>query len=68
LPLASFSWSVALIWYGAAIALPIAALGLFVGLRAWSLKLGKETAAEAEGWLGKPQAKAPPRRRQRKRR
>ncbi len=35
--------------YGAGIALPIAALGLFVGLRAWSLKLGKETAAEAEG-------------------
>jgi hypothetical protein len=50
LPLASFSWSVALIWYGAAIALPIAALGLFVGLRACPLKLGKETAAEAEGW------------------
>ena len=28
--------------YGAGIALPIAALGLFVGLRAWSAKLGKE--------------------------
>ena len=28
--------------YGAGIALPIAALGLFVGLRAWSVKLGKE--------------------------
>jgi len=38
-----------LLQYGAGIALPIAALGLFVGLRAWSLKLGKETAAEAEG-------------------
>ena len=41
-----------LLQYGAGIALPIAALGLFVGLRAWSLKLGKETAAEAEGWSG----------------
>jgi len=40
----------ALLQYGAGIALPIAALGLFVGLRAWSLKLGKATAAEAEGW------------------
>lgn len=39
-----------LLQYGAGIALPIAALGLFVGLRAWSLKLSKETAAEAEGW------------------
>ena len=39
-----------LLQYGAGIALPIAALGLFVGLRAWSLKLGKETAAEAESW------------------
>jgi uncharacterized membrane protein YqhA len=29
--------------YGAGIALPIAALGLFVGLRAWSTKLTKET-------------------------
>lgn len=27
---------------GAAIAMPIAALGLFVGLRAWSAKIGKE--------------------------
>lgn len=42
-----------LLQYGAGIALPIAALGLFVGLRAWSQKLGKETAAEAEGWHGK---------------
>ncbi len=39
-----------LLHYGAGIALPIAALGLFVGLRAWSQKLGKETASEAEGW------------------
>jgi uncharacterized membrane protein YqhA len=38
-----------LLGYGAGIALPIAALGLFVGLRAWSLKLGKETVVEAEG-------------------
>jgi uncharacterized membrane protein YqhA len=36
--------------YGAGIALPIAALGLFVGLRAWSVKMGKETAAEEESW------------------
>jgi hypothetical protein len=36
--------------YGAGIALLIAALGLFVGVRAWSLKLGKETVAEAGGW------------------
>jgi uncharacterized membrane protein YqhA len=39
-----------LLQYGAGIALPIAALGLFVGLRAWSLKMGKETTAEEEGW------------------
>jgi uncharacterized membrane protein YqhA len=39
-----------LLSYGAGIALPIAALGLFVGLRAWSIKVGKETAAEAERW------------------
>lgn len=31
-----------LLQYGAGIALPIAALGLFVGLRAWSAKVGKE--------------------------
>jgi len=31
-----------LLQYGAGIALPIAALGLFVGLRAWAVKLGKE--------------------------
>jgi uncharacterized membrane protein YqhA len=37
-----------LLQFGAGIALPIAALGLFVGLRAWSVKLGKETAAESE--------------------
>ena len=36
--------------YGAGIALPIAALGLFVGLRAWSLRQSKQAAAEAEGW------------------
>lgn len=39
-----------LLQYGAGIALPIAALGLYVGMRAWSIKLGKETAAEEEGW------------------
>ena len=32
-----------LLQYGAGIALPIAALGLFVGLRAWSIKIGKAT-------------------------
>lgn len=31
--------------YGAGIALPIAALGLFVGLRAWSIKITKEAQA-----------------------
>jgi uncharacterized membrane protein YqhA len=31
--------------YGAGITLPIAALGLFVGLRAWSVNLNKEAAA-----------------------
>ena len=36
--------------YGAGIALPIAALGLFIGLRAWSIKMGKETAAEERAW------------------
>jgi len=30
-----------LLQYGAGVALPIAALGLFVGLRAWSIKIGK---------------------------
>ena len=41
-----------LLQYGAGIALPIAALGLFIGLRAWSIKLEKETgsSAEGEGW------------------
>ena len=34
-----------LLQYGAGIALPIAALGLFVGLRAWSVKINKETEA-----------------------
>jgi uncharacterized membrane protein YqhA len=35
-----------LLGYGAGIALPIAALGLFVGLRAWSVRLGKRTSVE----------------------
>ncbi len=39
-----------LLQYGAGIALPIAALGLFIGLRAWSIKLEKETAVSSEGW------------------
>lgn len=36
--------------YGAAIALPIAALGVFVGLRAWSLKINKQTERAHEEW------------------
>jgi uncharacterized membrane protein YqhA len=32
--------------YGAGIALPIASLGLFVGLRAWAIKIGKESYRE----------------------
>jgi uncharacterized membrane protein YqhA len=34
--------------YGAGIALPIAALGLFIGLRAWSTKMSKETTMAEE--------------------
>lgn len=34
--------------YGAGIALPVAALGLFVGLRAWAVKLGKQTGISRE--------------------
>ena len=37
-----------LLQYGAGIALPIAALGLFVGLRAWAVKLGKEMYKETD--------------------
>jgi uncharacterized membrane protein YqhA len=32
--------------YGAGIALPIAALGVFLGLRAWSTKISRETPSE----------------------
>jgi uncharacterized membrane protein YqhA len=35
-----------LLEYGAGIALPIAALGLFVGLRAWAVKLGRRRAPD----------------------
>ena len=35
-----------LLEFGAGIALPIAALGIFLGLRAWSTKLNKETPEE----------------------
>ena len=38
-----------LLQFGAAIALPIAALGLFVGLRAWSLKLNRSMADDDKG-------------------
>lgn len=36
-----------LLQYGAGIALPIAALGIFVGLRAWSVRLGKRAELPA---------------------
>ena len=39
--------------YGAGIAMVIAALGVFIGLRAWSTKLNKELASEddsSEEW------------------
>ncbi len=45
-----------LLKYGAGIALPIAALGLFVGLRVWSLKMNKEASAEEEQWPLKSKA------------
>ena len=35
--------------YGTGIALPIAALGLFVGLRAWSAKISKGTSTSKKG-------------------
>jgi uncharacterized membrane protein YqhA len=45
-----------LLQYGAGIALPIAALGLFVGLRAWSVKMNKEALVgeEIQGSESKP--------------
>jgi uncharacterized membrane protein YqhA len=53
-----------LLEYGAGIALPIAALGLFVGLRAWSVRIGREASASGEGSAHAPVAKtadqAPP--------
>jgi uncharacterized membrane protein YqhA len=39
-----------LLQYEAGIALPIAALGLFVDLRAWSSKITKEAGTSDEGW------------------
>ncbi|MBE2221346.1 MAG: YqhA family protein [Anaerolineae bacterium] len=36
--------------YGAGIALPIAALGVFVGLRAWSVKITKQAERASEDW------------------
>lgn len=38
-----------LLEYGAGIALPIAALGVFVGLRAWSVRISREADAAPEG-------------------
>ena len=49
-----------LLQYGSGIALPIAALGVFVGLRTWSSKISRETGAFEAGWeapsAGKPVA------------
>ena len=39
-----------LLQFGAGIALPIAALGLFIGLRAWSTKMSKETENDGSDW------------------
>jgi uncharacterized membrane protein YqhA len=39
-----------LLEYGAGIALPIAALGLFVGLRTWSIKISKSAEDSQSGW------------------
>ena len=38
--------------FGAGIALPIAALGLFLGMRAWSTKLSRETPDKEPGVTG----------------
>lgn len=40
-----------LLGYGAGIALVIAALGIFIGLRAWSTKLNKEIPSDETDWL-----------------
>jgi len=37
-----------LLQYGAGVALPIAALGLFVGLRAWSIHIGKSAGPSTD--------------------
>jgi uncharacterized membrane protein YqhA len=42
-----------LLQYGAGIALPIAALGLFAGLRAWSARLSRQDTADLGGWSSK---------------
>lgn len=39
-----------LLQYGAGIALPIAALGVFVGLRTWSSKITREVGTFQAGW------------------
>ena len=41
-----------LLEFGAGIALPIAALGLFLGMRAWSTKLSRETPDKEPGVTG----------------
>ena len=45
-----------LLQYGAGIALVIAALGLFVGLRAWSVKVSRETNAGNHHIAGESQS------------
>ena len=47
-----------LLQYGAGIALPIAALGLFVGLRTWSTRISKKADTAAQD--GKPAAQEVP--------
>jgi uncharacterized membrane protein YqhA len=48
-----------LLQYGAGVALPIGALGLFAGLRAWSAKLSREAAAQEMEREGQPAGQDP---------
>ena len=48
-----------LLQYGAGIALPIAALGLFVGLRAWSVGINRESKGSEEGHGLRPRRESP---------
>jgi uncharacterized membrane protein YqhA len=49
-----------LLLYGSGIALPIAALGLFLGLRAWSTRITKETTIEEKNYRSKIDANNKP--------